>query len=73
MRGIRAVASVPIPTHGTGDLGVDPSAVGEAGTRVKRVDYFVPVQGKNAEMLTGSREENIDKVFELIAAKGGLK
>ena len=73
MRGIRAVASVPIPTFGVSDLGVDPGAVGEAAAKVKRVDYFVPALGKGAEMLKGSREENVDKVLELVAAKGGLK
>jgi electron transfer flavoprotein beta subunit len=73
MRGIRAVASVPIPTYGAGELGLDPSAVGEAAAKVKRVDYFVPVLGKGAEMLEGSRDENIDKLLELVAAKGGLK
>ena len=73
MRGIRAVASVPIPTHGASDLGVDPGTVGQAAARVKRVDYFVPTLGKGAEMLRGSREENVEKVLELVAAKGGLK
>jgi len=73
MRGIRAVASIPIPTHDASVLGVNPKAVEEAGATVKRLDYFVPVVGKGAEMLAGSREENIDKVLELIAAKGGLK
>ena len=73
MRGIRQVASVPIPTPSAAELGIDPATVGETAARVKRVDYFVPALGKGAEMLTGSREENIDKVVELIAAKGGLK
>lgn len=73
MRGIRAVASVPIPTYGVSDLGVDPGTVGEAGARVKRVDYFVPALGKGAEMLEGSREENVERLVELVAAKGGLK
>ena len=73
MRGIRAVASVPIPTYGASDLSVDPATVGEAGAKVKRVDYFVPALGRGAEMLEGSREENIDKLLELVAAKGGLK
>ena len=73
MRGIRQVASIPIPTFGAADLGVAPSAVGEAAAKVKRLDYFVPALGKGAEMLRGSREENIDKVLELVAAKGGLK
>lgn len=73
MRGIRAVASVPIATPDAAELAVDPGSVGKVGTKVTRVDYFVPALGKGAEMLSGSREENIDKVLELMAAKGGLK
>jgi len=73
MRGIRAVASVPIPTYSAAELSIVPNAVGEAGAKVKRVDYFVPALGKGSEMLMGSREENIDKLLELMAAKGGLK
>lgn len=73
MRGIRAVASLPVPTYGTSQLGIDPATVGASGAKVKRLDYFVPALGKSAEMLNGSREENIDKVLELVAAKGGLK
>jgi electron transfer flavoprotein beta subunit len=72
MRGIRQVASVEIPTYGASDLGVHPGAVGEAGAKVKRVDYFVPALGKGAEILQGSREEIIEKLFELMKAKGGL-
>jgi len=73
MKGIRAVASVPVPTYGAAELGIEPSTVGLAGAMVKRVDYFVPAAGKGAEMLGGSREENIEKLLELVAAKGGLK
>ncbi len=73
MRGIRAVASVPIPTYGVSELGIATGAVGEAAAKVKRVDYFLPALGKGAEMLEGSREEIIDKLVELVAAKGGLK
>jgi len=72
MKGIRQVASIPIPTFSASDLGLDPGAVGEAAAKVKRVDYFVPALGKGAEMLEGSREENIDKLIETVAAKGGL-
>jgi electron transfer flavoprotein beta subunit len=72
MRGIRQVASVEIPTYGASDLGVDPATVGEAGAKVKRTDYFVPALGKGAEILQGSREEIIDKLIELMKAKGGL-
>ena len=73
MRGIRQVASIPIPTFAASDLGLDTGAVGEAAAKVQRVDYFVPALGKGAEILHGTREENIDKVLELVAAKGGLK
>jgi len=73
MRGIRQVASVPIPDFDAAKLGIDPSAVGASAANVKRVDYFIPALGKGAEILHGTREENIDKVLELVAAKGGLK
>ncbi|MGA7360164.1 MAG: electron transfer flavoprotein subunit beta/FixA family protein [Candidatus Sulfotelmatobacter sp.] len=73
MRGIRQVASVPIPTYGVTDLGLDTCSVGEPAAKVKRVDYFVPELGTGAEILHGSREENIDRVLELVAAKGGPK
>ncbi|MBZ5664534.1 MAG: electron transfer flavoprotein subunit beta/FixA family protein [Acidobacteriia bacterium] len=73
MRGIRQVASIPIPTLGASELGLGAAAVGEASAKVKRVDHFVPTLGKGAEILHGTREENIDKILELVAAKGGLK
>ncbi len=73
MRGIRQVASVPIPTVGASDLGVAPGTVGEAAAKVKRVDYFVPALSKGAEMLHGSREENAEGFSSWWAAKGGLK
>ncbi len=73
MRGIRAVASVPIPAFGAAELGVELGSVGKAAAKVTRLDYFVPALGKGAEMLSGSREENVEKVLELVAAKGGLK
>jgi electron transfer flavoprotein beta subunit len=73
MKGIRQVASVDIPTLGPSDLGIDGGAVGEAAAKVKRLDYFVPAMGKGAEILQGSREQVIEKLIELMKAKGGLK
>ena len=73
IRGIRKVASVDIPVKGASDLGVDPATVGEAGAKVKRLDYFVPELGEGAEILEGSMEEKIEKLIELLKAKGGLK
>ena len=73
MRGIRQVASLEIPTYGASDLGIDEELVGVGAAKVQRSDYFVPVLGKGAEMLQGSREENIDSLIGLLKAKGGLK
>ena len=72
MRGIRQVASVPIPTFGAAELGLDPAAVGKAVAKVQRIDYFVPAAGKGAQILKGKQEEVIDELIELVAAKGGL-
>ncbi len=73
IRGIRKVASVEIPSHGAGDLGIAAGSVGAAAAKVKRADYFTPELGKGAEILEGSMEEKIDKLIELLKAKGGLK
>ena len=73
MRGIRAVASVPIPTMGSVELGLEAANIGATAANVTRIDYFVPALGNGAEILRGSREENIDKVLELLEAKGGLR
>ena len=73
MRGIRQVQSVEIPTFGPSDLGVGAGMVGDAAAKVKRLDYFVPPLGKGADILKGARQENIDKLIELLKAKGGLQ
>jgi electron transfer flavoprotein beta subunit len=73
MRGIRAVAAAPIPTYGAPDLNIAPAQIGEAAAKVKRQDYFVPALAKGAEMLHGSRQENVERTVELIAARGGLR
>lgn len=73
IRGIRKVASLEIPVQSAGDLGIAPDIVGDAGAKVKRVDYFVPDPGEGAEILEGSTEEIVDKLIELLKAKGGIK
>ena len=62
-----------IPTRSAADLGVAADSVGAAGAKVKRVDYFTPELGAGAELLEGSMEEKIDKLMEMLKAKGGLK
>jgi electron transfer flavoprotein beta subunit len=73
IRGIRKVASIDIPVHTAGDLGIAADTVGESGARMKRLDYFVPDPGEGAEILEGSTDEIIDKLLELLKAKGGIK
>ena len=72
MRGIRQVASIPIPRYGASDLGLAATSVGSSAAKVQRLDYFVPAIGKGAEMLQGKQGEIIDKLIELVSAKGGL-
>jgi len=73
IRGIRKVASIDIPVHTAADLGIAGDTVGESGARMKRIDYFVPDPGEGAEILEGSTDEIIDKLIELLKAKGGIK
>jgi electron transfer flavoprotein beta subunit len=73
IRGIRKVASVDIPVQNAADLGVSAEMTGEAGAKVKRLDYFVPELGDGADMLEGSTDEIVEKLVELLKAKGGIK
>lgn len=73
MKGIRQVASVEIPTLGHADLDLDVAAAGDSAAKVKRVDYFAPESGKGAEIMQGKREVIIDKLIDLLKAKGALK
>jgi electron transfer flavoprotein beta subunit len=73
LRGIRKVASVEIPVLDAAALGVAADAVGAAGAKVKRLDYFVPEVGAGAEMLEGSTDEVATKLVDLLKAKGGIK
>lgn len=73
IRGIRKVASLEIPVHGASDIGISSDSVGEAGAKVKKLDYFMPELGEGAEILEGSMEEIAEKLVELLKAKGGIK
>jgi electron transfer flavoprotein beta subunit len=72
MRGIRQIASVPIPALGIAELGLPPATVGAAAAKVKRLDYFIPPAGKGALMLEGSRKERTETLLGLLKEKGGL-
>ena len=68
-----ALASVEIPTKSASDLGLSAETAGEAGARVKRLDYFIPEAGEGAEMLEGGTDEIIEKLIDMLKSKGGLK
>ena len=73
MRGIQQVASVPIPTFSAAELALNAGTVGRAAAKVERLNYFVPAVGAGAQMLEGKTEVIVDKVIELVRARGGLK
>jgi electron transfer flavoprotein beta subunit len=73
IRGIRKVASLEIPVHSAAELGLDAGTVGAAGARVRRLDYFTPELGQAAEILEGSMDEKVEKLIEMLKAKGGIK
>jgi electron transfer flavoprotein beta subunit len=72
MRGIRQMASVPIPSFGAADLALTPEMAGVGAAKVKRLNYFAPPAGKGADMLRGSREDIAARLVEMLKAKGGL-
>jgi electron transfer flavoprotein beta subunit len=72
MRGIRQVAAVPIPRLGAPELAEALSYAGRVSAKVVRDGYFVPEAGAGARMLEGSRDEVVEKLVELLKAKGGL-
>ncbi|HTQ87143.1 MAG TPA: electron transfer flavoprotein subunit beta/FixA family protein [Candidatus Solibacter sp.] len=72
MRGIRQVASLPIPRFGAPEMAVALGYAGRQNAKVVRDGYYVPAASGGAEMLQGSREEVIEKLVELLKAKGGL-
>ena len=67
------MASLDIPVQTASDLGLAADSIGADGAAVKRLDYFVPALGEGAEILEGSTEEIVDKLIDLLKAKGGLK
>lgn len=72
MRGIRQVASAPIPRLGAPELAEALGCAGRQSAKVVCESYFVPAAGEGAKMLEGSREEVVEKLVELLKAKGGL-
>jgi electron transfer flavoprotein beta subunit len=72
MRGIRQVASLPIPRMGAPELAMALGQAGRSNAQVVRTSYFVPASGGGAEILQGNRGEVVDRLVNLLKAKGGL-
>ena len=88
MRGIRQVASVPIPTLGAAELNLEPDAVGAAAAKVQRLNYFVPAGGPRRGDVAGQprrgrreadgaaesqrRVELMPRIFAFIVHKAGV-
>jgi electron transfer flavoprotein beta subunit len=73
IRGIRKVASLELPVLDAAALGVPAESVGDAGARVRRVDYFVPEQRAGATMIEGGTEEIAGRIVDLLRAQGGIR
>ncbi|MFH1885222.1 MAG: electron transfer flavoprotein subunit beta/FixA family protein [Pseudomonadota bacterium] len=73
IRGIRKVASVEIPCKDKDACGMPADTFGAGAAKVTRLNYFVPELGEGAEMLGGSLDEQVEKVVELLKAKGGIR
>jgi electron transfer flavoprotein beta subunit len=72
IRGIRKVAGTEIPVLEAGDLDLDSSQVGVAGSAVTVEEIFLPPRGEGAEMLEGSEETVVEKLVERLQREGAF-
>ena len=74
MRGIRQVASIPIPTFGRIGLGSGCGGGRERRREGKTVGLFCPRAGQGSRGAEGQqRAESSTQLIELLKAKGGLQ
>ena len=72
IRGIRKVAGMEIPVLEAGNLDLDSSQVGVAGSTVTVEEIFLPPRGEGAEMLEGSEETVVEKLVERLQREGAF-
>jgi len=70
LRGVRKAATIDIPIHRAGDLGITTEDI---RLKVKRRDYFIPDAGQGAEILQGSSQDILDQLIDRLKAKGGIR
>lgn len=56
----------------SGDVGLEQSQVGAAGSRIKIEKVFMPPEGEGAEIITGSTEEAAGRLAQILKEKGGI-
>ncbi len=69
-KGIKQAARKEIAVKGAGDIGVDPSDVGEAGSWAVLEQFSAPVVGEMAEILQGEPDETAGKLAGILKEKG---
>ncbi|MCX7911445.1 MAG: electron transfer flavoprotein subunit beta/FixA family protein [Dehalococcoidales bacterium] len=62
LRGIMKSKSAPVPAWGAKELDVDPSRVGLNGSATQVIRIFFPERTHQAEIITGSPEEQADRL-----------
>ncbi len=72
IRAVRKVAGIEIPVLEMGDLGLEESAVGEAGSKIQVEEVFLPPEGEGAEIIKGSPEEAAERLAHILKEKGGI-
>ena len=72
IRGIRKVSGMEIPVLEAGDLDLDGSKVGVAGSAVRVDEIFLPPRGEGAEMLEGSEDTVVQKLVERLQREGAF-
>ena len=72
IRAVRKVASIEIPVLESGDVGVEESQVGAAGSKTQIEKVFLPPEEEGAEIISGSAEEAAGRLAEILREKGGI-
>jgi electron transfer flavoprotein beta subunit len=64
LRGITRSKSAKVPAWGVAELGIDPATVGLSGSSTQVVKIFFPQRVCQAEILSGSPENQVEKLID---------
>lgn len=71
--GIRKVRKKPLDVFDGAALGLESGRTGEAGSRLKVMEYTLPPAGGRAQMIEGMPTEQAAALADILADKGGLR